>query len=251
MSETSAPDYPSRWPRSSSRPACPRRLGHASRSLWSISKGPSFGTGRDLKIAPSGQTIVKPTALGPVANTDTKLLIYGLFQKGRVLAQDGVRKSSTVALCRESSSSISARTAASSPWKTSPTTALCGKSRSPRAIGTIGSTAHPLEAERFIRALRNHDYYPTLDLAGVRNELPTASPSGAQRERKKSTTPLMEATHETPQHTVSAKPFRRFLSLPISRDVHGGTNSVSLLSITRFIAFFLPGIDSVPAEIVR
>ena len=28
-------------------------------------------------------------ALGPVANTDTKLLIYGLFQKGRVLAQDG------------------------------------------------------------------------------------------------------------------------------------------------------------------
>ncbi len=46
----------------------------------------------DLKITPSGQTIVKPTALGPVANTDTKLLIYGLFQKGRVLAQDGIRK---------------------------------------------------------------------------------------------------------------------------------------------------------------
>ena len=44
----------------------------------------------DLKITPSGQTIVKPTALGPVANTDTKLLIYGLFQKGRVLAQDEV-----------------------------------------------------------------------------------------------------------------------------------------------------------------
>ena len=37
------------------------------------------------------KTIVKPTALGPVANTDTKLLIYGLFQKGRVLAQDGTR----------------------------------------------------------------------------------------------------------------------------------------------------------------
>ena len=35
------------------------------------------------------KTIVKPTALGPAANTDTKLLIYGLFQKGRVLAQDG------------------------------------------------------------------------------------------------------------------------------------------------------------------
>ena len=39
----------------------------------------------DPKITPSGQTIVKPTALGPGANTDTKLLIYGLFQKGRVL----------------------------------------------------------------------------------------------------------------------------------------------------------------------
>ena len=36
------------------------------------------------------KTIVKPTALGPAANTDTKLLIYGLFQKGRVLAQDGI-----------------------------------------------------------------------------------------------------------------------------------------------------------------
>ncbi len=44
----------------------------------------------DLKITPLGQTIVKPTALGSVANTDTKLLIYGLFQKDRVLAQDGV-----------------------------------------------------------------------------------------------------------------------------------------------------------------
>ena len=44
----------------------------------------------DLKITPPGQTIVKPTALGPGANTDTKLLIYGLFQKGRVLAQDAV-----------------------------------------------------------------------------------------------------------------------------------------------------------------
>ena len=36
------------------------------------------------------KTIVKSAALGPVANTDTKLLIYGLFQKGRVLAQDEV-----------------------------------------------------------------------------------------------------------------------------------------------------------------
>ncbi len=41
------------------------------------------------------KTIVKPTALGPVANTDTKLLIYGLFQKGRVLAQDGDREART------------------------------------------------------------------------------------------------------------------------------------------------------------
>ena len=42
------------------------------------------------------KTIVKPTALGPVANTDTKLLIYGLFQKGRVLAQDGILRSLSV-----------------------------------------------------------------------------------------------------------------------------------------------------------
>ena len=47
------------------------------------------------------KTIVKPTALGPVANTDTKLLIYGLFQKGRVLAQDGGIDMSPV-LCQNS-----------------------------------------------------------------------------------------------------------------------------------------------------
>ena len=35
------------------------------------------------------KTIVEPTTLSTVANTDTKLLIYVLFQKGRVLAQDG------------------------------------------------------------------------------------------------------------------------------------------------------------------
>ena len=44
------------------------------------------------------KTIVKPTALGPVANTDTKLLIYGLFQKGRVLAQDGEQQQILLAL---------------------------------------------------------------------------------------------------------------------------------------------------------
>ena len=32
----------------------------------------------------------RPTALGDVANTDTKLLICSLFQKSRVLAQDGI-----------------------------------------------------------------------------------------------------------------------------------------------------------------
>ena len=36
----------------------------------------------ELKITPSGQTIVEPTALGTVQNTDAKLLIYGLFQEG-------------------------------------------------------------------------------------------------------------------------------------------------------------------------
>ena len=44
---------------------------------------------------PAGQQFAPfqrpPTALGPVANTDTTLLIYGLFQKGRVLAQDDRR----------------------------------------------------------------------------------------------------------------------------------------------------------------
>ena len=53
----------------------------------------------DLKITPSGQTIVKPTALGPGANTDTKLLIYGLFQEGRVLAQDGMELLTDRASC--------------------------------------------------------------------------------------------------------------------------------------------------------
>ena len=43
--------------------------------------------------------IVKPTALGPVANTDTKLLIYGLFQKGRVLAQDGDQMGASAIKC--------------------------------------------------------------------------------------------------------------------------------------------------------
>ena len=41
----------------------------------------------------------RPTALGPVANTDTKLLIYGLFQKSRVLAQDAARRASLEFVC--------------------------------------------------------------------------------------------------------------------------------------------------------
>ena len=45
----------------------------------------------DPKITPSGHTIVKATApLAPSQNTDAKLLIYRLFQEGRVLAQDGM-----------------------------------------------------------------------------------------------------------------------------------------------------------------
>ena len=43
----------------------------------------------DLKITTLGPDDCKAYALSPGANTDTKLLIYGLFQKGRVLAQDG------------------------------------------------------------------------------------------------------------------------------------------------------------------
>ena len=45
----------------------------------------------DLKITPLGQTIVKPQPLARSQHTDAKLLIYQLFQKGRVLAQDGVQ----------------------------------------------------------------------------------------------------------------------------------------------------------------
>ena len=43
----------------------------------------------ELKITPSGQTIVKPTALDPVANTDTKLLIYGREVKILMRLPDG------------------------------------------------------------------------------------------------------------------------------------------------------------------
>ena len=67
------------------------------------------------------KTIVKPTALGPVVNTDTKLLIYGLFQKGRVLAQDGVLGHSLKTTnCIESVNAlIEERCAKVDHWKTS------------------------------------------------------------------------------------------------------------------------------------
>ena len=39
---------------------------------------------------PPAQDDCKAHGPCPVANTDTKLLIHGLFQKGRVLAQDGI-----------------------------------------------------------------------------------------------------------------------------------------------------------------
>ena len=60
------------------------------------------------------KTIVKPTALGPVANTDTKLLICGLFQKGRVLAQDGIVR---IQNRQYINSSTAARNLAEPPWE--------------------------------------------------------------------------------------------------------------------------------------
>ena len=38
------------------------------------------------------KTIVKPTALGTVANTDTKLLIYGLFKRAEFWHRTGSAK---------------------------------------------------------------------------------------------------------------------------------------------------------------
>ena len=35
----------------------------------------------DLKITPSGQTIVKPTTLGPVANTELTLRLVKIFER--------------------------------------------------------------------------------------------------------------------------------------------------------------------------
>ena len=71
----------------------------------------------DLKITPSGQTIVKPTALGPGANTDTKLLIYGLFQKGRVLAQDGGEMTKSPITLQELRRRIYVKAKAEKSWR--------------------------------------------------------------------------------------------------------------------------------------
>ena len=49
------------------------------------------GSGRRMPSCPKTQTnsrLARRAVL--IVNTDTKLLIYGLFQKGRVLAQDGI-----------------------------------------------------------------------------------------------------------------------------------------------------------------
>ena len=46
------------------------------------------------------------SALGTAANTDTKLLIYGLFKKGRVLAQDGVTETKTAPAASSRSTSF-------------------------------------------------------------------------------------------------------------------------------------------------
>ena len=112
-----------------------------------------------LKITSSDQTIVKPTALGPVANTDTKLLIYCLFQKGRVLAQDG--------------------------------DASPGRENRPRTrdVHWKRSRDYVLDlmdgnVERFLRALRDHDYYPTLDppvFERASDSITIRRPAGAEK----------------------------------------------------------------------
>ena len=71
------------------------------------------------------KAIVKPTALGPVANTDTTLLIDGLFQKGRVLAQDDQHLADIVGRSRVLRSFVLLDTSASSEgwhvqWETVP-----------------------------------------------------------------------------------------------------------------------------------
>ena len=55
------------------------------------------------------KTIVEPTALGTVANTNTKLLIYRLFQEGRVLAQDGLLRDDgmPMAFCKDAGCNLS------------------------------------------------------------------------------------------------------------------------------------------------
>ena len=52
-------------------------------------------SGREVKILmrlPDGRNVSNPPSRSRERTIDTKLLIYDLFQKGRVLAQDGVRE---------------------------------------------------------------------------------------------------------------------------------------------------------------
>ena len=55
---------------------------------------------------PPAQDDCKAHGPCPVANTDTKLLIHGLFQKGRVLAQDGVTETNPVLAASSRSTSF-------------------------------------------------------------------------------------------------------------------------------------------------
>ena len=99
------------------------------------------------------KTIVKPTALGPVANTDTKLLIYGLFQKGRVLAQDGVweqtfgANSAKLARARFPTPCSLARTPVPDPWR--------AFGRNPARSGCHGERDTKLRRSRRVRFCRH------------------------------------------------------------------------------------------------
>ena len=61
----------------------------APQSLSNSSRVPSHAR-KSASVAVLKGWVTETKPLGPVANTDAKLLIYSLFQKGRVLAQDGI-----------------------------------------------------------------------------------------------------------------------------------------------------------------
>ena len=134
----------------------------------------------DLKITPSGQTIVKPTALGPVANTDTKLLIYGLFQKDRVLAQDGLRVfvSSTIKECAEERAVVR--------------DAIRSINHEPILFEDIGARPYPprdlykarLEISQIFVGIYRESYgwiAPGMEISGVEDEFRLATARGMDR----------------------------------------------------------------------